>query len=441
MIPEPQPENRRGWFLPVILLLFLLYWVFAWALERIDLTAVISTWWQGQLPFLPLPSFFITFAEMLHPRVLRHLIPPIVGWLLAYNAAVRLVQTLYDLPDRQTAQQFLRRLSAKGVPAEAVARVSWQTLAEDRESVDILRVGGPGLVSVGNGDVAVTELNGRFYRVLGAGTHVLTRFEYVYAVLDLRPQERNITDISLLTRDGLPITADVHLIFRIRTGGEPPTRSNPFPYDEEAVRQAAYAEAIQPDGKLSTWVDEPERHVRRLLPRIVAKYALDNLLHPSSSVDPNLAVRDELFGLLRRELSQIGIELTGLHVGRLEVPEPIAEQYIANWQAHLNSQIRLRQAESDAFAMEEKEIARIEAEATIMNAIVEGVRRARLEGHHGDLREVVALRLVEALEKMARQSEGTYPLPAHLIAQLDGLRLELAKYSAVTKELKDDSAE
>lgn len=416
--------NRR-WFLPVVTVAFIAFWFFAWMLERIDLAPVLTTWWQAQLPFLPLPGVLIFIVEMLHPRVLRHLLPPIVGWMLAYYAAIHLVKTLYDLPDRQTAQQFLNRLRNDGVPAGAAVSTQWHTLQEDRANSIILRVGGPGMVKIGNGDAGATELNGRFHRVIGPGGHTLQRFETVYGIVDLRQQERTVTDIPLLTRDGIEVTADVHISFRIRQGGDLPTRSHPFPFDEEAVRQAVYAESILPDGTISNWRDIPLGQTRRLLPRIVARYPLDSLLHPSSTIDPNIAVRDDLSRQLRMVLQNSGIELTSLHVGRLELPEIVSQQYIDFWKSHLDSQIRIRQAESEAFALEEKEIARIEAEANIMNAIVEGIRRARMEGHHGDLREIVALRLVDALEKMARQSQETYPLPTKLLPQLQDLRQSL----------------
>ena len=41
------------------------------------------------------------------------------------------------------------------------------------------------------------------------------------------------------------------------------------------------------------------------------------------------------------------------------------------------------------------------------------------------MKDVVALRMVEALEKMAQQSQKTEPLPPNLLPQLDNLRQHL----------------
>jgi hypothetical protein len=72
------------------------------------------------------------------------------------------------------------------------------------------------------------------------------------------------------------------------------------------------------------------------------------------------------------------------------------------------------------------EFARAEAEATMLRAIAEGMKRTRQGGAQVRSREVVALRLVEALESLARQSQQLVPAPISLLTTLGGIRQQLA---------------
>ena len=69
-----------------------------------------------------------------------------------------------------------------------------------------------GTIRISDNEVLVTELNGRFNRVLGPGVHRLARFEYMRIALDLREQERSRDHVHLTTREGIQITTDVRHI-------------------------------------------------------------------------------------------------------------------------------------------------------------------------------------------------------------------------------------
>ncbi|RMG90881.1 MAG: SPFH domain-containing protein [Chloroflexi bacterium] len=421
-----RPQGDQRWLTFFLAVMTIFYWLFARLLERIDLSPILNQWWQGQVPGAgPLPVFLVFLAELLHPRVLRHLIPVFVGWWLAHDAAVELVQTLYNLPDKGFASQFLSHLRSERPLAESYVEVNRQTLPKLREQSVLLRVGGPGIIKIGNTEVAVTEINGRFHRILSPGRHVLKPFEQIHTILDLRPQERTITNIPLLTRDGIEIHADISLIFRIQPGDEPATRTRPYPYDETAVYHAAYALTVTPKETI-TWETLPGNIARGLLSKIIAQHTLDTLLHPPGrTAQPFLAIQTELTQKLATALSQTGLKLEQVHIHRLELPPQAANQYIQNWQSQLDTQIRLTQMDGAIKNLEKTEIARAEAEVVMMQAILEGLQKARLAGSTSTMREIVALRLVEAMEKMARQSAEDIPLPGELLPNLEKLRQAL----------------
>ncbi len=434
-VPPPaaqdQTTTQSRWFAFFMAALFLAYWWFAWRLERVDLAPLLTPYWQNWAPFLDMPRVIVFAAEMLHWRVLRHLAVPILGWNLAYRAAVSMVRVLYDLPDNQAAKSLLRRLQATNPPAVKPLAVNGQTLAKLRETKELLRVGGPGKVAITSGEVAVTEINGRFQRILGPGTHTLTRLEHIQTILDLRPQERTAAAVPLTTRDGIEVHADITVTFRLDTGGEFPSQETPYPYDEEAVRMAAYNKTVLPDGSVSGWSNAPAASAKANLTQIIANYPLDELLYARTDDEPYKAIRTELIHKIRPILAKQGIELTGLHISRLELPEDVTEQYIQYWQTHWETQAQLRLADGKAMSLEEVEIARAEAEMTMIQAIVEGVQRARQSSATDNMHEIIALRLVEALEKMAKQTQQETPLPITLLPQIDTLRRRLEPGAAL----------
>jgi regulator of protease activity HflC (stomatin/prohibitin superfamily) len=136
-------------------------------------------------------------------------------------------------------------------------------------------------------------------------------------------------------------------------------------------------------------------------------------------------VRNELLRKLRVSLDNLGIDVQGVSIQRLDLPEGVTEQYIDYWKSHWESQMLLSLIDGKATEVEEMDIARAEAEITMIQAIQEGIQRARREGATIHIEEVVALRLVESLEVMARQSQQLSPLPNSLLPQLDSLRQQL----------------
>ncbi len=420
-----QPIDN-GWYIFVLLFLLFMFWVYARYIERVDVL-LITNWFNQRLPILPtLPglSFILGFF---HWKVLRHVIAVAVGWYFAYDAAVVLVKLLYDLPDRDGAKNFLSRLLNPASGSGGVPQVTPATLAAERRESVLLRVGGPGRVNVPPGHVIVTELNGRFQRILPAGSHSLGRYEYLHAVLDLQPQSRTVAEFTAYSRDGIELRVGLTIVYRIRRGDQMATRENPYPYDETAVRSAAYAQTVTNDsGTVVTWEDIPLNLAQGTFTGILAGFRLDEIFSPERpGEEPFRTLRNSLRDRLRGALGELGVELLDAMINRIDLPPGVTEQYIDYWKSHWESQMMLNLVDGTATAVEEMEIARAEAEIMMIQAIQEGIQRARREGTPAHMEEVVALRLVEALEMMARQSQQLAPLPNTLLPQLDNLRKQL----------------
>lgn len=414
-LPPKRISHAQGWFTAVLFFVLFIYALIIWLLEDINLRA----WLIAQFPLSP--TIFVNFIA-LGWRFFRHFIPGIVGWWFAYNATMEMMQRLYNLPDKDSARLLLSRLRSPAYGPRHGMPVQPQTLETDRANSVMLRVGGPGKIKVGPHMVAVTEDNGRFARVLPPGNHQLRPFEYIHTLLDLRPQERIITGAVVRTRDNIDLTATFSVVYRIRQGDELPTKTKPYPYDETAVRTAAYAQTVLDNDTASTWETKPANTTRSKLAVAVERYRLDEIMHPPGRTDePYRTLQREVWRTARTELANSGIDLVSVHIDRLQPPPDVEAQYIDYWRSHWESQAKLSKADGEATAVEELEIARAEAEVAMIQAILEGVQRARRSGATTRTSEIVALRLVEGLERMAEESRRNQ----NLLPVLHDLRAEL----------------
>jgi regulator of protease activity HflC (stomatin/prohibitin superfamily) len=419
-IPAPRIPTKRILYSLFMLMIASFYWFFAWKMERIDLA-------QYELPYpLPLPQIFIYIMTFFLPRVLRHFIPVLIGWLLAYEVAANLLFYLYDLPDHSSARSFLFRLRSPGRSGGNSVTVTPQTLERQREESARIRAGGPGRFIIPVGHAAVTEHNGRYYRTLNAGDRMLDNFEHIHAVLDLRPQHRNKLEVLLQSREGLEVTTDVSVTFRISTGNSPLTPQQPFPYDPIAVRKLAYSQVNLPENRVGDWEDSALGTVISILRKTVVAFSLDELLQDSQTErGAHFTIRRQVEREARDKLRNQGINLQRVRIGRFDFPDDVTSQHIAYWRTYWDSQAELAKVDGEARALEEMEVARAEAEMETIKAIVDAVQQARQQGFGGTESVVVALRIIEALERLALQSQLDISLPDQMLNQLRILHQQL----------------
>jgi hypothetical protein len=432
LLPSLNVPAWRTIYLFFLVVLALSYWLFAWLMERIDLTTY-------QLPVeipLPLPQFVVSFSSLFLPRVLRHFIPVILGWLIAYEMATNLLYYLYDLPSRKMARSNLGRLRNPGRSKGKAIQVTAQNLTQMRKESAQLRAGGPGRVQIPAGQVAVTERNGRFYRLLDAGTHALDSFEYIHNVLDLRPQQRNNPEVRLQSREGLEVCTHVSITFRISSGPNPASPRQPYPYDAAAVRRMAYAQINLGDDREASWEGIALAVVTSILSKIVFTFSLDELLQDSQTeIGTHLTISQQVEREARLGLAKQGIELIRVRIGRFRFPNDVTSQHIEYWSTYWDAQAAMAGTEGEAVALEELEIAKAEAEMDMIRAIVEGVHQAKQQGFQGTTDEVVALRLVDVLEKLARQSQEDISVPNQMLTQIKTLQQQLLLSGSMSKEI------
>ncbi len=392
------------WF--VLAILFIGYWALMSSMERVDANAILAGYFMPGLTPLQVESVnfnpLVTGAvKMFHWRVLRHFIPLIIGWWLAVQAAISLMQVLYNCPDRKAAADFLgrQRSDRGGHPGEPFTALP-EKLVEGKEKSILLGVGGPVRVHIPDGFAAVTERNSRFLRVLPPGAYNLERFEHLFTVVDLHPQEKTARDVAMLTKEGIPVQVDVSLTFSIDPGGESATHRRPFPFNEEAVKKAAYGGAVGADGKVSSWSDAPLGKVKKMVASSVREDSLDDLIAAPNPRDAHHMLTQEVTRKVWDQLPKDGIKPLSLRIGRLSPPPEVSRQYIEFWMASQRKKDLLARANGTVQLLQEVETARISAEIEMIQAIVDGVRQAQQEAGAKLSGYLVALRLLEALRRM-----------------------------------------
>lgn len=436
-VRTPQLINRRipvrfqpaKWAPVLFFLLIIAHWLFAHYLERIHFTATPPGWWlflvQSSPPLDAFTGSVTHLAEFFSWRVLRHFIPIILGWLLIRHAAIMLLQNLYDLPDADAARQLLSRLRSGG--SRQIIMIRRDTLLQEQQRSSHLRIGGPARVFIGSSDVAVTERNGRFHRVLGPGMYDLLPFERIYAVLDLQQQDREAPQVRLFTQDGIELGSSMGLTFRIHRGGKTPTAAQPYSFSEDAARRAAYTQTITAKN-VKMWDDLPLSIAVSNLREVVAGFDLDNLL-TSIGQGTHENVWQQTKARTEDVLRRYGVEMVSMWLGPLELPDAVTTQRIATWRAPLEKERLTSLAGAQIEAMEIIEQKRAEARVRMIEAIADGILQAQRESDPGVRQYMATLRLIEVLENIARQSASAGLEPEEslpdILPQLRELRWQL----------------
>jgi regulator of protease activity HflC (stomatin/prohibitin superfamily) len=413
-----------------MLILLLGYWLYVWQFERINLTQTPPIWWSTIVERFPLfqifSRFFLSLLELLSPSVLRHFIPIILGGWLARISISRFLESFYDLPDHAAANSLLSRLLAWGVPNRPVGSVSHREFKVQKETNPQLHVGGPGLLFVSQGTVALTEKNGRFIRSLGPGSHVLDRFEYPAAVLDVRPQEREATNVKMITSDGIDLTADVSVTFQIGRGGQEPSREQTFPYDPDAARKAAYSMINFSDEQDLSWDTITLFITTSELRNLVAESRLDELIRARpSGIHPHPRLKRAMEHRARLIMRNEGVEISDSHLGRFDLPEIVVQQNINFWRSQWEKKPKLPQLETEATTLEEADRDKVLATANFVQELMARLSPTRSPYDQSETKSYRALEAVEGMEAHLRRAQDSSPIIERQLAALGNLKQQL----------------
>jgi len=328
------------------LLLAVIPFGLAWFLLTVlvDPAAAPTPAWVAALGF-PLDLLASILTSLFAPRVLLHLLPAAAGGWLGMRLAAHYLNDVYALESVRMAGRYLR---------SAIFGLGYDTLvvsSGDAKHLEwassLLRIGGPGWLSVHLGFAAAFETLEGHPRVYGpASRRFLHGFERLRDVVDLRDQLRRVDESRAVTRDGVEVLArDAQMVFRVHSGNQPRNLSDPYPYTDEAIRRLVYGQPVAATGQRK-WSDALPGLVRREITRFIGDLTLEGFLamqpEPQRLLQGDLHIpRQELTDrfrtdTLRQRLQDTGLELDWVGVGTWEVRGAghiRGDELIAAWQA------------------------------------------------------------------------------------------------------------
>ncbi|MGH2606116.1 MAG: hypothetical protein ACRDG5_05955 [Anaerolineales bacterium] len=313
---------------------------------------------------------------------------------------------------------------------------------------------GPGVLLIGQASAAVLRTDVSFTRAVGPGVVFTAPGERLAEALDLRRQVRRLRGRSArpsptetLTRDGIPISADLSVTFmldpghtyRPREGSHPALP--PFEFHPQSAVRAVYGHAYG-ESQDVPWTELPLRLAADLWRERVKTRPLSAWLGPESDIRRTLSeVRAELLNRLQgpvaaegaaraaargedREAQLLrarGIRVLDFQVGNIYLPDEVRQERIQQWQgqwaaAHEQELVEVRALDESLRRQAIQESAR-----TLAGELTAGLRRRLAEGNPPGLKDTLlevardALRLAENPDRAA--SAG--PLAAHLRAMVD----------------------
>ena len=397
-----------SWF--VLLGLVLGYWLLMAWLERVNAHLLLAHYLMPELtPFQAQATDFsplvLLMVRLLHPRVLRHVIPLLVGWWLAGQASISLIQVLYNTADRRAAAEFLRRQhSGRVVYRDVSPDVPPEKLAKERDGSIFLSAGGPTWVRIPDGYIGVTEHNARFQRMLPPGDYILQRFERLADMIDSRLR-KSTGHAPVLTKEGLPVSADISLTFSLASGEES-AAARSFTFDESAVKQAAYSDVIGANGKASSWVDVPLNMARAKLAEEVGRQTMDDIFTPATEANMIVQTINNVEKLLWKDLPEKQIQPKTLDI-RLSPPKEVSHQYREGWEARQPREDASPRPDEAAARAQDAANARDEATSEMLQAFLSGIHSRKQEAGDTLSDYQIAIHLLGALREVTESSRNT----------------------------------
>ncbi len=434
--PGPQAIDPGATFAPIVFMT-----------SPLQSGVYVNTWrlFHDDAPFGPLFTFNVQAYTGAPPTTLLntpaltfdiwYVLPAILGVMLGIFQGARFVAQMYSLKSLGHALSFViastfglggttivvKNGEVEGLtPPPAPSKIKVVVKPPDNEAG--LQIGGPATLSIKSSNAVVTECGSHFARMLGPGDHVLPAFERVRNVIDLRQIAQSSTEVAL-TKDGIPVRADVNTTIKImphipnEVDPPPPppsmetvlrhlfgrrarpTAPQPLPASPEALRMATYEVHANPTMKI-TWFGAANGAVTGDVRDAMASRLLDNIFAPEEpSANPRQDIAQRLDKSGKELLAKRGIDLVGSGFGNIAVPPEVTELRHSKWQVLWDKESMITRSDGEAEGILQTQLARAEAQADLIQAVTQAIRTMNQTNEQGELAHPLALRFMDAVAR------------------------------------------
>ncbi len=350
---------------------------------------------------------------------------PLVAYL-PHRPVEKFIQSVYTVPEGQ-GRSLLRNTRQPLYPKITIGEGGSYTTVMGNEAT-VSHIGGPGQLSLYNDTAAVLERAGQFSRVVCGPTSVyLERFERLYQAVDLRPQHGSVL-VKAMSKEGIPVTCRVEIEFQIAWRDASPTEEDPYPASPDAVFDAVISTQVRhPANHTVNTRDWVERVVKgsigETLRTLLAQKRLDHLVPaqivppepkseqkpepksipkdaPQESIDHHRELQEELSHRLTSQLASLGVKLTRVHLGNIDVDESVSAQWADIWRAGWRKWATELLGKGRAERLQNLDEIRAETQVEFLNAVADEIR---ILGNNSIpiSDSLIALQFIDALRQMA----------------------------------------
>jgi len=291
----------------------------------------------------------------------------------------------------------------------------------------LARFGGPGTLIVQEGHAVVLERSGRLSRVVGCGLKWLQPFERVSMVIPLWTRTEHIVAPQVATKDKVLLEKFEFWAFH---------KPDPGPEGEQIANgQYAYNEKIILERIWSTsgkdWREAIKQVGETAIREVAGRYSLSQIV---PLVDPTRTEFKEALVAQMNRVTQnlMGVKVVAVDIGEIKAPadaeKRLLDRWLADWDnkiAKLQKQTTITKGEATAAALNAQETARARAQMQMINTITQALEEMRKRGTPTDVQSMLALRLIEALEKRAAAERTSFDF------LYDGILQQLLEQSGI----------
>ena len=393
--------------------------------------AIPAELYKERIPLADLTQPFA--APGVYWGLLRDMLPGIVAAGAAFFLASNFIVALYRLRNwREGAEHIWRCIFGQPSFAPFVVVSGGNVKATDDHM--LMRVGGPGSIVTHSDSAAVLQQGGRLTRVMGPGkigSGSLTRFEKVRDAVDVRPMRWEY-QVRALSKEGIPVTLSVDVVFQVNTDGREATENTPYPVSDIAVFKASVCRAVRhpeadEEDQYFDWarrviIGETEGTLRNIL----ARYQLNQLVglegtsRPGAD-HPRRVIQEELETALKKSAAELGAQINKVWLGTIRVGDKVTEQWIEAWQNRWRDWALVEETAGEAARETLREAAKAQAQVDMITAMTQAFQYS-VSRDDSIPQQLLIMRLIEVFDHFALDPHTRIYLPAEAIETLDRLR-------------------
>ncbi len=278
---------------------------------------------------------------------------------------------------------------------------------------------------------------GSFARPAGPGFVILFKNEVINQIIDVRPHNRMAT-IKANTRDGIPLEMPIFLTFRVWQHEETIQPGTiPYHFDPEAIFHVNYAGSIADKENHKPWSEIIIPIATDLFITEIAGHSLDELYErDSEGQGPLTEINQRVKRNLERNERLIGIEIISAGCGQISLPDSVRQQRLKAWQAQWQREILMKKAKGESEAELSLKRARARAQIEIIENITRSITHSR--HHNVNLTEVVALRMITALEDAVANVSEKALVPQPVLTSMVESSRQMLRWMDSEKDKQDE---